>query len=41
MKPPVFETYDPRNLHEALDLLAQLGEVAMVLAGGQSAEAIH
>ncbi|MFB3123574.1 MAG: hypothetical protein ACE10H_15460 [Candidatus Binatia bacterium] len=41
MKPPVFEYYDPRNLHEALDWLAQLGEDAKVLAGGQCAEAIH
>ncbi len=36
MKPAVFEYYDPRTLHEALNLLAQLGEDAKVLAGGQS-----
>ncbi len=36
MKPAVFEYYDPRTLHEALNLLAQLGEEAKVLAGGQS-----
>ncbi|MFQ5849610.1 MAG: FAD binding domain-containing protein [Candidatus Binatia bacterium] len=36
MKPAAFEYYDPMTLVEALDLLAQLGEGARVLAGGQS-----
>lgn len=36
MKPAAFEYYDPVTLHEALGLLAQLGEDAKVLAGGQS-----
>ena len=36
MKPAIFEYYDPTTLHETLTLLAQLGEDAKVLAGGQS-----
>ncbi len=36
MKPPRFEYDDPTTTEEALDLLAQHGEDAKVLAGGQS-----
>ncbi|HLY30837.1 MAG TPA: xanthine dehydrogenase family protein subunit M [Ktedonobacterales bacterium] len=36
MKPPAFDYYEPENLPEALALLAQQGERASVLAGGQS-----
>ena len=36
MKPPPFEYDDPRTLDEALALLAEHGEDAKVLAGGQS-----
>ncbi|MDR5698072.1 MAG: FAD binding domain-containing protein [Armatimonadota bacterium] len=36
MKPPVFDYYDPRTLDQALDLLAEHGTDAKVLAGGQS-----
>ena len=36
MKPPAFDYHDPRNLDEVLELLAQHGEDAKVLAGGQS-----
>ena len=36
MKPPPFEYHDPRSLDEALALLAEHGEDAKVLAGGQS-----
>jgi CO/xanthine dehydrogenase FAD-binding subunit len=36
MKPPQFEYDDPRTLDEALSLLAQHGDDAKVLAGGQS-----
>ncbi len=36
MKPPPFEYDDPRTLPEALSLLAEHGEDAKVLAGGQS-----
>ncbi len=36
MKPPPFEYDDPRSLDETLALLAQHGEDAKVLAGGQS-----
>jgi len=36
MKPPRFEYFVPRTLHEALSLLADRGETAKVLAGGQS-----
>jgi carbon-monoxide dehydrogenase medium subunit/6-hydroxypseudooxynicotine dehydrogenase subunit alpha len=36
MKPPLFEYHDPSAVEGALDLLAQHGEDAKVLAGGQS-----
>ncbi len=36
MKPPRFEYFAPRTLHEALTLLADRGDRAKVLAGGQS-----
>lgn len=36
MKPPPFSYADPRTLDEALGLLAEAGEDALVLAGGQS-----
>jgi len=36
MKPPVFDYYAPETLEEALALLAQYGDEAKVLAGGQS-----
>lgn len=36
MKPPPFEYHDPDTLDEALALLAEFGEDAKVLAGGQS-----
>ncbi len=36
MKPPVFKYHDPISLEEALDLLAQHGDSAKILAGGQS-----
>lgn len=36
MKPPIFEYRDPTSLEEALDCLAEWGEGAKVLAGGQS-----
>jgi CO/xanthine dehydrogenase FAD-binding subunit len=36
MKPPPFEYDDPRTLEEALGLLAEHGDEAKVLAGGQS-----
>jgi carbon-monoxide dehydrogenase medium subunit/6-hydroxypseudooxynicotine dehydrogenase subunit alpha len=36
VKPPAFDYHDPRNLDEVLELLAQHGEDAKVLAGGQS-----
>lgn len=36
MKPPSFEYYDPRTVEEALGLLAEHGDEAKVLAGGQS-----
>jgi len=36
MKPAPFEYFAPQNLPEALELLAQYGEEAKVLAGGQS-----
>ena len=36
MKPPVFDYYAPQNLDEALALLAEFGNAARVLAGGQS-----
>jgi hypothetical protein len=36
MKPASFEYHAPHSLEEATDLLAQLGEDAKVLAGGQS-----
>ena len=36
MKPPVFAYHAPRSVDEALDLLAQHGDDARVLAGGQS-----
>ncbi len=36
MKPPPFEYHAPTALEEALDLLAELGDEAKVLAGGQS-----
>ena len=36
MKPPVFEYYAPDTLDEALSLLAEHGDEAKVLAGGQS-----
>lgn len=36
MKPPVFEYCDPTTVEEAVDCLAERGEAAKVLAGGQS-----
>jgi CO/xanthine dehydrogenase FAD-binding subunit len=36
VKPPPFEYHDPESVTEALDLLAELGDDAKVLAGGQS-----
>ncbi|MGI8557882.1 MAG: FAD binding domain-containing protein [Solirubrobacteraceae bacterium] len=36
MKPPQFDYHDPRGVDDALALLAQHGEEAKVLAGGQS-----
>jgi CO/xanthine dehydrogenase FAD-binding subunit len=36
VKPPPFEYHDPRTLDEALALLAEHGDGAKVLAGGQS-----
>jgi len=36
MKPPVFEYYCPQTIDEALELLAQYGAEAKILAGGQS-----
>lgn len=36
MKPPSFEYHQPKQLSEALDLLAKFGETAKPLAGGQS-----
>ncbi|MBE3014796.1 xanthine dehydrogenase family protein subunit M [Microbispora sp. NEAU-D428] len=36
MKPPVFSYQDPRTLPEGLDALAEHGDDARVLAGGQS-----
>jgi aerobic carbon-monoxide dehydrogenase medium subunit len=36
MKPPPFEYHDPRSVDETLSLLAEYGEDAKVLAGGQS-----
>src|ERR1043165_4323651 len=36
MKPAQFEYYDPASVEEALQLLAQFGETARPLAGGQS-----
>ncbi len=36
MKPPIFEYRDPTSLEEAVDCLAEWGEGAKVLAGGQS-----
>jgi CO/xanthine dehydrogenase FAD-binding subunit len=36
MKPPSFEYFDPRTSEEALALLAEHGDEAKVLAGGQS-----
>ncbi len=36
MKPPLFEYHDPSTVEGALDLLAEHGEDAKVLAGGQS-----
>src|SRR5437870_6999367 len=36
MKPPPFEYYAPMNRAEALELLAEYGGEAKVLAGGQS-----
>ena len=36
MKPPPFEYHAPTTLDEALALLAELGDEAKVLAGGQS-----
>lgn len=36
MKPAPFNYYDPSSTEEALELLAQLGDEAKVLAGGQS-----
>src|SRR5580765_8544715 len=36
MKPAQFDYYDPTTLAEALSLLAEFGETARPLAGGQS-----
>ena len=36
MKPAAFEYYDPATTEEALALLAELGDEAKALAGGQS-----
>jgi aerobic carbon-monoxide dehydrogenase medium subunit len=36
VKPAPFRYYDPRSVEEALELLAELGDEAKVLAGGQS-----
>jgi carbon-monoxide dehydrogenase medium subunit len=36
MKPPLFEYRDPTTVEEALELLAEYGDEAKVLAGGQS-----
>lgn len=36
MKPPLFDYHDPSTVDRALDLLAEHGEDAKVLAGGQS-----
>jgi carbon-monoxide dehydrogenase medium subunit/6-hydroxypseudooxynicotine dehydrogenase subunit alpha len=36
MKPPLFDYHDPSEVEGALDLLAEHGEDAKVLAGGQS-----
>ena len=36
MKPPRFEYFAPTSVEEAIGLLAQHGEGAKVLAGGQS-----
>lgn len=36
MKPPRFEYRDPRSLDQAIDLLAEYGDEAKILAGGQS-----
>ena len=36
MKPPVFDYYDPTTEDETLALLAQFGDDAKILAGGQS-----
>jgi CO/xanthine dehydrogenase FAD-binding subunit len=36
MKPPPFQLQSPNTLAEALDLLAQYGDAAKVMAGGQS-----
>ena len=36
MKPPPFDYYAPTSVEEALDLLAQHGDDAKPLAGGQS-----
>lgn len=36
MKPAAFEYYDPTTLSEAMGLLAQFGDGARPLAGGQS-----
>lgn len=36
MKPPLFDYHDPRGVDQALALLAEHGEDAKVLAGGQS-----
>ena len=36
MKPPPFEYYDPASLEEAVELRAELGPEAAILAGGQS-----
>src|SRR5262245_14480813 len=36
MKPPRFEYHDPATVKDALGLLAEHGDAARVLAGGQS-----